>query len=86
MRIVTHTLAARGEEPFGVREWREFTASRAFARFNARIDFMIEGKRKMLENAEAPEEWRKAQGAVAALRAVQALAGGMEQEFVDKET
>lgn len=84
MQIVEHIAIARGPAALDLRAWREFLEGDAYARLQRRIDYMIEAKRKALEVAETPEEWRKAQGAIEALRAVKALGPVIEAEMTNK--
>jgi hypothetical protein len=66
------TVATR-DNPFDVRDLREMIESQAFNVFLKRIDHMIEAERGNCERGLELDAVRRAQGAVAALRAVKRL-------------
>ena len=71
--VDSRILIARGDAPFGLSELQDMLDSRAFKRFAARIDQMIEYARTRCESADSAEAWRKEQGALEALRRVKQL-------------
>lgn len=69
------------DERLTIRELRDMVESRAFAAIGQKLKQLIEEQRTKCELAETPEEWRKAQGALAALRTVQTLPKILEKEL-----
>jgi hypothetical protein len=69
------------DERLTIRELRDMVESRAFAAIGQKLADMIEVERTKCEKAETPVAWRKAQGALAALRAVKTLPKIIEQEM-----
>lgn len=77
--------ASRSEpEPFTSREIDDLLRTRAFNELARRIDCMIEQERRNCETAADTDAWRRAQGALKALRTIQTLPRIMLDELTPK--
>jgi hypothetical protein len=85
MEIAGDINIIRRDDPVTAREMRDMFDSRAFAQYSKRLREMIARELQAIEAADESIKWRKAQGALRALRAVDALPTSLQEEFYAKE-
>ena len=86
MKIYERFNLSHGPAAVDLRAWREMCESEAYQLLQSRIDYMIEQEKRTLESSDTTvDDWRRAQGAIRALRATKGLGAMIEAEFVNKE-
>jgi hypothetical protein len=81
MDLTNKVTVIRSADPFTARELREMVESRAWLVYQARLDLIIHAQALICESAADPDAWRKAQGALEALRRVKLLPAVLAEEM-----